>query len=805
MLCAVTIVLAAAAIIALACLALGLRALEALKLTAFARLERAAFAFALGLGALGLCTLALGLAGAGNSAVAGALLTVFILAGLGPLIRFCRVRENALRPDSGTDGGPGPAPHSLTISWFPALLILALVVLAVTYGLTSLLPPLDYDDLEYHLGAPAEYFRAGKVYFIPHNVYASFPQLVEMTYLHSMWLLDSPIAGAHCGRLLNLVAGLMICAAAFATARRWLSVEIALVGVLFFYSAPAFGGHAALSYVETQLALFSFLALAAFLHSGDGSSPVRWALLAGLFAGLAFGCKYTALPLVAAPLVVMMGLHAVAGRSRRRREHETDETTAEGNTLQSLGALPKVPLGKGAPTAVGIEAAALRFRGLLSAPSPKKQACADSSGYRPVCALVFAAAFAAAVVPWLIRNAVSTGNPFHPLFYSVFGGSGWDAVRDARFTQAHEPYARFRAARALAGAEGLRADQIPLVPSSRAEVMAGEISEGVTGTANSPPLLPPTLGVLLLLTAFESLRQLRSGRREASPDRRSGPDPNAPPQREPERAGAGKDETTDRHRVENPGADPHLLPVGHWTFSALCFFLLAYVFMWAATTHIVLRFLVPALPVAGIAAAAGIGGVRSGRWRGGLVAVALAVSAVYVWQAGGGYLEAIRCSFDEESREELLTTIRAALPIDALHALKTEWGGNDGSGELRADSLVIFVGEARSFYCEYPCIAPTVFDTHPFEAVFGKAGNAEELESALATLFPQRRLAILVNHSELERLSLTYRFFFEGVGRPGVPRVWDAVLWESVLRSGRWARAFSGHSGEMEIFVRRGR
>ncbi len=41
--------------------------------------------------------------------------------------------------------------------------------------------------------------------------------------------------------------------------------------------------------------------------------------------------------------------------------------------------------------------------------------------------------------PWLIRNAVNTGNPVFPLGYSVFGAKGgtWDAELDARWQRAH--------------------------------------------------------------------------------------------------------------------------------------------------------------------------------------------------------------------------------------------------------------------------------------------------------------------------------------------------------------------------------
>ena len=44
-----------------------------------------------------------------------------------------------------------------------------------------------------------------------------------------------------------------------------------------------------------------------------------------------------------------------------------------------------------------------------------------------------------AVGPWLVRNAVNTGNPVYPLVYSVFGGVDLDAEKDAQWRAGHSP------------------------------------------------------------------------------------------------------------------------------------------------------------------------------------------------------------------------------------------------------------------------------------------------------------------------------------------------------------------------------
>lgn len=44
-----------------------------------------------------------------------------------------------------------------------------------------------------------------------------------------------------------------------------------------------------------------------------------------------------------------------------------------------------------------------------------------------------------AVGPWLVKNAVETGNPVYPLLWTVFGGRDWDAELNAKWKAGHSP------------------------------------------------------------------------------------------------------------------------------------------------------------------------------------------------------------------------------------------------------------------------------------------------------------------------------------------------------------------------------
>ena len=111
---------------------------------------------------------------------------------------------------------------------------------------------------------------------------------------------------------------------------------------------------------------------------GEGTG-LRLVGLCGLLAGSAMACKYTGAVSVVLPLAAMIALRA---------------------------ALAHEPLA--ARARKGFVGLALFGMGVL-----------------------------VAVGPWLLKNAVETGNPVYPLAYSVFGGEGRDAELDAQWRRGH--------------------------------------------------------------------------------------------------------------------------------------------------------------------------------------------------------------------------------------------------------------------------------------------------------------------------------------------------------------------------------
>lgn len=256
-------------------------------------------ALALGLGVLSILTLILGVSGALSRATAGAVLVVGGVLGLAFLLGYRRW------------SWPPEARAAWSAALIPAGLLIPLVAPLAIAGLGASLPPgliwsgenRAYDALEYHLEGPRACFDAGRIHFLKHNVYTSFPQQMEMLYLLQMHLVDGPLRGAIPAQWLHLwctiAAVAVLAAAAPRGLPRW--IVAALAG-----STPWLAYLGALAYVEGGLLLFTAVAAGLVLENlrSGGPTRLRDVVAIGLCLGLAGGCKYTALALVAAGLLL---------------------------------------------------------------------------------------------------------------------------------------------------------------------------------------------------------------------------------------------------------------------------------------------------------------------------------------------------------------------------------------------------------------------------------------------------------------------------------------------------------------------
>ena len=265
-------------------------------------------------------------------------------------------------------------------------MILSTAPMAAIIVLSATLPPgvaweeegHGYDVLEYHLQAPKEYFDAGKIEYLPHNVYASFPSNAEMIFLFGNQLMGETIWAWPIAKCINALLIMMIGLAAYAIGRNK-SVGCGVCAATLAGSCGWLAYLGGIAYVEGGLLLMGMLSTACLLQyakSDDRGVAHRWIALAGVFAGLACGFKYTAVVFIAAPICAMIFLVSKQATSQR----------AQSALIFILG-----------------------------------------------CTLSFA--------PWLLKNACLTGNPVFPLLGTWFDNDmpGWGNAESIHFDKSHQP------------------------------------------------------------------------------------------------------------------------------------------------------------------------------------------------------------------------------------------------------------------------------------------------------------------------------------------------------------------------------
>ncbi|MBX3436236.1 MAG: phospholipid carrier-dependent glycosyltransferase [Planctomycetaceae bacterium] len=338
--------------------------------------ERAVFAFGLGLSGLSLLTMICGVAGTLTRWI-----FLVVIAGSIAGEVWCRLRDR--RPIASTAKPRSSHDGPWTISLLACAMFVAIGPFVLAMLLGSMLPPTDFDVKEYHVQGPKEYYLQGRVGFLPHNVYTSFPFLTEMLLLLGMVLRGDWFRGALAGQAVLMTFAPLTALALFAAGRRWFSPTVGWLAALVYLTIPWVYRISIIAYVEGGLSFFLFAALLAALRSwsaADERTTLRFTLLAGLLAGSAVACKYPGVISVAIPLGA-----AVVG----------------GAFVQGPRSMPQLVRRIGGAAAVFTLGTLITFG------------------------------------PWMLKNIAETGNPVYPLLYTIFGGTDWNDEANAKWRNGH--------------------------------------------------------------------------------------------------------------------------------------------------------------------------------------------------------------------------------------------------------------------------------------------------------------------------------------------------------------------------------
>lgn len=350
-------------------------------------------AIALGLGAQGLCVLGLGLLGMLNHLSALVLIVAGIVLGCGVLL----LEDRRRRTDASTPsiGASLRAWWKTPARWGWAWIVVvpfassALVGTMVPPGLLwTPEEPHGYDVVEYHLQVPREWYEAGRITPLQHNVFSYFPMGVEMHYLLAMHLDRGPREGMYLAQLMHFaMIVLTVLAVCGVASELVLGSPAPVIAGIATATVPWLTQLGAIAYNEGGFLLYGTLAIGWALLALLHRSHPRWRfsqfILAGEMAGFACGTKLTAVPEILIGVAVVTATVLLWARLRG----------------SSNGASRDVIRGP----------AVFFIAGLL----------------------VFS--------PWLVRNAIWAANPVFPEAMPLLGRGHFSSEQVTRWERAHAP------------------------------------------------------------------------------------------------------------------------------------------------------------------------------------------------------------------------------------------------------------------------------------------------------------------------------------------------------------------------------
>lgn len=353
--------------------------LRGLKVVTATHAECWALSGGVGLAAWSLFTLACGMAGwLWRPMFIGVLLMGLILS------TILWWRDRSRREETATTDAATPwwQRRFFGESLLPLGVIVVVTPFLLAMALGSMLPSTDFDVKEYHLGGPKEFFQNGRISFLPHNVYTSFPFLTEMLSLSAMVIRDDWYRGAMAGKLILMAFAPLSALAVFALARRLVSPSAGWWAVLIHLSTPWIYRISIIAYTEGGLAFYLIAALLAVVALRDSlrdegaRSKLGGAAVVGLLSGSAAACKYPGLVMVTIPIATMAIWFGF------RSQHLASNCRVRNAILVAVGVL-------------------------------------------------------AAFGPWMVKNLIETRNPVYPLCYSIFGGADWNPELNEKWKEAH--------------------------------------------------------------------------------------------------------------------------------------------------------------------------------------------------------------------------------------------------------------------------------------------------------------------------------------------------------------------------------
>ncbi len=277
---------------------------------------------------------------------------------------------------------PDAAALARALPWTLALcgapLGLMLVAACAPPGTMWRVEAYQYDTLTYHLQLPREWLALGRIAGLEHNVYSYLPSLVESGYTMIGSLHASMPDAVYACQLFHVTLGVYAAWALGTVVTSFVGARAGCVAAAVFLAVPWTLITASCGYNE--MAVIAFGATALVLMADVWSQRLGGAAAVGFLVGVATLSKLTAGPMIAVPIGLMLLLRL--NPALRWRQPPSWKVGLRSLTIATLA-------------------------GLLT------------------------------LSPYLMRNAVWTGNPVFPFATDVLGSAHWSQAQAERWAAAH--------------------------------------------------------------------------------------------------------------------------------------------------------------------------------------------------------------------------------------------------------------------------------------------------------------------------------------------------------------------------------
>lgn len=229
------------------------------------------------------------------------------------MLRTDRSHQTARHPDEY----PRAAPPGRRLALLLAILATAAIGGALVSGLA---PPTAGDALCYHLELPKVFLNEHAIRYARDCENSAYPLLTEMWFLWGL-AVEGPVTA----QLMHWMLGLLLAGGGYVLAEPFLGRPWARSVALLVLLAPGVTNQMTAPLNDVALAAFCTLALAAWWQALD-DQETYWALIAGLMLGAALSIKHTGLVFAAA--VAVPSLWCLVRRSPDRTGWKLAAVTA---------------------------------------------------------------------------------------------------------------------------------------------------------------------------------------------------------------------------------------------------------------------------------------------------------------------------------------------------------------------------------------------------------------------------------------------------------------------------------------------